>query len=318
MIKLSIIVPVYNVELYIEQCITSLLKQTMKEIEIIVVNDGATDKSIDLVKSFHNSQIKIINQSNQGLSAARNKGLKYAKGEYIVFVDSDDFIRFDNAFEEMYNIGRDNNSDIVCGNAIKYYSDEKYNKLNYDFESDLSTNLSGTDFLSYSLIKNRLFVPVWLYMYKREFLNLNSLIFKEGIYHEDEDFTPRVFLNNPKISIYNKCFYVYRQREGSIMKNNDFLYKRALDVLDLSMELNKLFKNIENKNLKCLYMNYLAELVLSHIDSVKMNKIPFYIRKFVFFYVKNKSLKIKSLILLINLKLYYKCNNLYFRIKTYS
>ena len=104
MIKLSVIVPVYNVENYVSECIESIVSQTLKEIEIIVINDGCTDNSIENIKKIKDKRIMIVDKENGGLSSARNRGIKEAKGEYIIFIDSDDFLKYDNALEDIYNI----------------------------------------------------------------------------------------------------------------------------------------------------------------------------------------------------------------------
>ena len=121
MVKVSVIVPAYNVEGYINDCLESLVNQTLKEIEIIVVNDGSTDRTSEIISKFSakDSRMKIINQENQGLSAARNNGMQQATGEYIGFVDSDDYIDLD-FYEKLYEAAKTNDADISVASILKH------------------------------------------------------------------------------------------------------------------------------------------------------------------------------------------------------
>ena len=120
MAKISVVVPVYNVEAYLERCLDSLINQTLSDIEIICVNDGSTDSSPEKLEEFakKDSRIKIINQENGGLSAARNTGIEAATGEYIGFVDSDDYVDLD-FYEKLYNAATSHNADISCTSIIR-------------------------------------------------------------------------------------------------------------------------------------------------------------------------------------------------------
>ena len=118
---LSVIVPVYNVEDYIIQCIDSILNQTLKNMEIIIVNDGSTDNSMNYIRDYKDERIRIINKKNGGLSSARNLGMNAAKGKYIAFVDSDDFLSEKNAYQEMVNILEKNKAELITGKALYFY-----------------------------------------------------------------------------------------------------------------------------------------------------------------------------------------------------
>ena len=118
----SVIIPIYNTGKYLKQCMDSIINQSLKGIEIICVNDGSTDNSLDILKEYSN--IKIINQKNQGLSIARNTGLKYANGEYIYFCDSDDFLQLD-ALENLYLFAKHNNLDVLYFDGIAFFESEE-------------------------------------------------------------------------------------------------------------------------------------------------------------------------------------------------
>lgn len=299
MIKLSIVVPVYNVEQYIEECIESLINQSLKEIEIIIVNDGTKDNSIEVIKRFKDNRILIIEQENSGLSAARNTGLMHAKGEYVCFVDSDDFILSNKAYKEMYNIAKECNCCMVVGNAEFYYDKLNTKVMNKSLELKNEKTLSSTNYLIESIKQNNIFVPVWLYMYKREFLISNALVFKQGIYHEDEEFSPRVILKSKIVGVYNKCFYAYRQRPNSIISSSN-IEQKTNDIFNTCLELEILADGIRNLNLRKLFKNYISALAMQQILNFKLTNIESNIKIFIFRNSQVPLLKFKSILLLIN------------------
>lgn len=299
MIKLSIVVPVYNVEPYIEECIESLINQSLKEIEIIIVNDGTKDNSIEVIKRFKDNRILIVEQENSGLSAARNTGLMHAKGEYVCFVDSDDFILSNKAYKEMYNIAKEYNCCMVVGNAEFYYNKLNKKVMNKSLELKNEDTLSSTNYLIESIKQNNIFVPVWLYIYKREFLISNALVFKQGIYHEDEEFSPRVILKSKIVGVYNKCFYAYRQRPNSIISSSN-IEQKTNDIFNTCLELEILADGIRNLNLRKLFKNYISALAMQQILNFKLTNIESNIKRFIFRNSQVPLLKFKSILLLIN------------------
>ncbi|MDO4924791.1 MAG: glycosyltransferase [Turicibacter sp.] len=303
MTKLSIIVPVYNVQDYIEECIQSLLKQTLDDFEIIVVDDGATDDSIKRISHLKSPKLRIIRRENGGLSAARNTGLKNAKGEFIAFVDSDDYIILPNAYEEMYNLAKKTQSDVVYGNALKYFSDENKFPLNHQIQSNSKEVLTSDEFLFEVLKHKETFAPVWLYLYKRNLLVENMLMFKKGIYHEDEQFTPRVLTKANQVAIYHKVFYFYRQRVGSIV-NSKLNIKMGYDVLQTCKELAPQLDLIQNKQIRKLYLNYLAALSIEQIYKYKMYDISQEYKKFILRYSSEIGSKIRAILINANVRLY--------------
>ncbi|WP_286032609.1 glycosyltransferase family 2 protein [Brachyspira pilosicoli] len=231
MIKVSVIVPVYNVEDYLIECLTSIINQTLKEIEIICIDDCGTDNSINILKEYakKDDRIKIIShKENKGLGPARNTGIKESKGEYISFIDSDDYISRD-YLENLYNTIIKYDTDIVStinikrvvGEAISLYSIninkylsifQKIFKKNH-FEGISNANIKDEK----ENTKNYPFVVAWNKLYKRSFLLDNDLFFmdiKKG--SEDEDFYQRLLLNSPSISYNHKSIYYYRERNYSL------------------------------------------------------------------------------------------------------
>lgn len=310
--KISIIIPVYNVEKYILECLESIVNQTIQDIEIIVINDGTEDNSIEIVKSINDKRIKIISQDNKGLSAARNTGLKNANGEYIAFVDSDDFILINSAYEKMYNIAKKDKSDIVVGNAMYYYSVDKKYQMKMEKEEFLNSPMKSEDYFVKCLETRRVYVPVWYNLYRTNLLKENSLYFKEGIYHEDEEFTPRVLLKAKNVSIYQEEFYAYRQRIGSIM-NSKININKGLDVFNTCLQLDKLSENIQNVKLRRLFKRYLVYLILDQVNKYRFNKISSKIKWILIRNSNNTKLFMKAILINVNLKFYYVVQDIFSR-----
>lgn len=229
--KLSVIIPVYNVAEYLAECLTSVCNQTLIDIEIICVNDGSTDNSGDILQDFakQDTRIQIINQENAGLSAARNTGLKYATGEYITFLDSDDWVALD-YYETLYKSAKENDADIAVGNVIYYYHD-------CWFEWGGATrNSFGDNMLIIERMehKKRLLqsCAVWNKIYKRNLIFDNSLQFYHGKMVEDFPFTFMSVALADKIVCCPFTFLYYRQRQTSIMYDPAKQARNAWDVLD--------------------------------------------------------------------------------------
>lgn len=218
--ELSIIVPIYNVEDYLEECLESLYNIKNIELEIILVNDGSKDNSFKIMEKFKDmypEKTVLINKENGGLSSARNAGMKAAVGEYVSFIDSDDFIDVDE-FERFFKEGQKDKLDVIVGN-MRYYTPEKTGDPL--FRSDMIKNsgiLKGVDFFWELFQKPKCFrEEVVDDIYRREFLLKNDIWFNENIVHEDSEFTPLVYLKAEKVRYIDRAFYFYRQRTGSIM-----------------------------------------------------------------------------------------------------
>ncbi|WP_022791928.1 glycosyltransferase [Weissella halotolerans] len=236
--KISVVVPTYNVRLYIRECIESILNQNFSEIEIIIVNDGSTDGSIEEIKDLilNDNRIKVINQKNQGLSAARNTGICVSNGDYISFIDSDDKIS-PNFLGNLYNVAEKENADIVrssfCdinGNYLKgWVADFKEKPGN------------GYDILEEFLDMNVSFV-VWSSLYKTSWIKKNKLLFTPGILLEDCDFTVRAYLLANRIATSAERLYFYRVRPNSILTSNDAQKLSKSEAVIVSKFINMLTK----------------------------------------------------------------------------
>lgn len=246
-IKVSIIIPIYNVELYLEECLESAVNQTLDNIEIICINDGSTDDSLNILKKYSEkySNIKVINQDNKGLSATRNIGIKEARGEFIYFLDSDDYIEL-NAIETCYMNAKKYNLDMITFDANVFF-DSNINinewKEKYDRKEILNTNVvNGQEFYILSNKKRIYYSPVWLYFYKKEFIDKNNLFFYEGILHEDEIYTSTALIKANSIKYIDRKFFNRRIRENSIMTSS-ISKDRIIGNLTIANETYKLYLN---------------------------------------------------------------------------
>lgn len=214
---ISIIVPTYNVEKYIRTCIESILAQTYRNVEVIIVNDGSKDQSLavisDLICSHHN--VKVINQKNQGLSVARNTGIDVATGKYITFVDADDKIKPD-FVSSLYQIADRTGADIVRGSFRDFNGN-----IPKDWVPDFNVPTNcGTIVLDQFLSSNISFV-VWSSIYRLDFINSNHIRFTPGILLEDGDFTTRAYMLAKLVATSPEPNYAYRIRQGSILTTNN-------------------------------------------------------------------------------------------------
>ncbi|MHD0315057.1 glycosyltransferase [Fusobacterium varium] len=263
--ELSIIVPIYNVEDYLEECLKSLYNIKNIKLEIILVNDGSKDNSFKIMEKFkeiYPEKTVLINKENGGLSSARNAGMKVAVGEYISFIDSDDFIDVDE-FEKFFKEGQKDKLDVMVGN-MRYYTPEKTGDSL--FRSDIIKNsgiVNGIDFFWNLFQKPKCFrEEVVDDIYKREFLVKNNIWFNENIVHEDSEFTPLVYLKAEKVKYIDRAFYFYRQRTGSIMNKVS-----EKSIVSLESICEKFFiecKNLDSKKGK----EVLSSLILSFYSVV--------------------------------------------------
>lgn len=226
---ISIIIPIYNVERYILDCLTSIKKQTYKEIEVICIDDCGTDSSINLVKEFikenPDMNVRIINHEyNQGLSVARNTGISVATGQYTMFLDSDDMLVQD-SIKKIIPILETNNLDILDCEIIEIY-EKKEITLNLSVCKKPNTKIiTGKEFYV-EMIKSNNYVPVvWNKIYNTSFLK--QFTFVPRLISEDEDFTIRVLMSSDRVQHLSTELYIYRRREGSIMsqfnKNGEWI-----------------------------------------------------------------------------------------------
>lgn len=263
---LSIIIPVYNIELYIDDCIKSCITQNInsQDYEIIIVNDGSTDDSLKVVQKYqqHNSNITIINKTNGGLSSARNAGLNAAQGKYIWFIDGDDVIS-NNCIKDLLSYIQNQDLDILFINYSRIHETAEINDATlstYDFNNGI---LSGCDFF-----KNRQgdFLMAWRYIFKKSIFSDHGLRFYEGIIHEDVEFTHKAIYYANRIGICDSIIYYYRtNRGGSIMTNKKSNLEKNSILKIISSIQDFRDKNVTDKYYKKLLDEYLLQIVANYI-----------------------------------------------------
>lgn len=271
MLKLSIIVPVYNVEPYIRPCFESIFKQGLDEndYEVIIVNDGSTDKSMEMIADIISQHINItvINQENQGLSVARNKGIAKAKGEYILMPDSDDLL-IENSMKPLLEKTIDYHADLVVADFLKMTNDEIKNlrtiqQMDFTIQEKTGEKLFLEDFNQHECF-------VWRTLYKRSFLSEKNIHFFPGIRFQDVPFTNECYLKAKKCLKISWLLNIYRKWSGAstgsfnLIKAKDFCLATALtwSLTHLSLNQNVRYK-LENN----VYISFCA-IVRQTCDSI--------------------------------------------------
>ena len=282
----SVVIPIYNAEKYLERCLDSVVKQT-GNIEIIAVNDGSYDNSLKILEKYAKkySNIKIINQQNMGVAEARNNGIKVASSHYITFLDSDDWLE-DNAIKSTFKIIKQDNPDVILTSYYDVYDKEWVRQVRG--EKDAESINGMIKYQSHSLEKLSLFSPFFAknalndlyyvnggvrgYFFKKEFLDKNNVNFTKSLKcYEDENFMVKVFSYNPKISILNDAIYNYFNRFDSISKSEKMLTcgRESWEFISQSSEYNKL-----NRIQKMLIKDAFVAYVFLGFANFKRHNIP--------------------------------------------
>lgn len=286
---LSIVIPIYKVEDYVEKCLNSCENQDIPscEYEIVVVNDGSPDRSLDIVtevaKKFSN--IKIISQDNKGLSAARNTGLKNANGQYIMFVDSDDWIA-DNCLGKIISKLKQESPDALLISVANVFEDGLKIKQNY---------LSEEQITGKELLKLKVSPCAQYAIWSSSFLNKHNLLFFEGILHEDSEFTPRAYYLAEKISFTNDIIYYVFQNPNSITRSTN--PKKSFDLIEYVCEhLSDFCANVEEEykylfhNMISMYLNNaLANILKSDKNNQKKLNICLYEHRDLFYHLRKST-----------------------------
>jgi len=266
---ISIIIPIYNTQEYLEKCIDSCLNQSFDKeyYEIILINDGSTDSSQKIIDVYSQryKNIRVSAQQNQGLSVARNNGIKIARGQYIWFVDSDDWIDH-NSLDMMHRVIAENNPDMVAFGAKNFIAGTISRERPIRFYG--RTMHSGVDLLE----KNTFQTCSTFYLYSRDFLNRNELRFYPGIYHEDVEFVPRAIFHANSVYLLNQNLYCVNEREGSITRS--YTPKKSEDLLVVADSLIEFFhtkKTVTSKVMKSMNTR-IATALNSSLHNSKSNK----------------------------------------------
>ena len=279
----SVIIPIYNCAQYIKDCLDSVVCQNEISVEVICVDDGSTDNSLEIIKEYQKTHdcISIISKTNEGLSVSRNIGLKYARGTYVQFLDSDDMLA-PGALDRLYQVSKEENLEVLFFNAKTIYDDESLRQSfpQYDnyyvAKTDLSQPRRGLDLLVCMQQSGEYRTPVWRQFFKKSFLLENKLSFEENILHEDNLFTFQCLCRANLAARINECFYCRRIRRDSIMTTptkfeNVYGYLRCyLGMEKETLSLGKVLEEQEN-TLKSI-TDSVARAVILNYEKLELNE----------------------------------------------
>ncbi len=267
---LSIVIPAYNVEKYLERCLKSVIYQSCSDYEIIIVDDGSSDSTPDICIRYANKYnfIRMIHQFNSGAAVARNTGIKNANGKYIAFVDADDTIKKGSLqllLDLIANIKQ--KADVISVSFTMLIENKPINYLLKGLQIDRV--YKWDEYLAISMKKNSFRCEPWAYIYRRDFLNKNNLRFEEGLYHEDVEWTLHTIKCKPNYIAFSVPFYNYLIREGSITKSG----KREKDIQDLQYIYKNWYCFANGINNHVLRQIVSAFVVKNYIYSQSMYKV---------------------------------------------
>ena len=294
--KVSVIIPVYNVEKYLRECLDSVVNQTLKDIEIICINDGSTDNSLEILNeyAFNDSRISILTQNNKGAGAARNSGIKIANGDFIAFIDPDDIYPSANVLSKLYNAACQNNA-LVCGGSLTFFKDKKFYPSRYN-----KSIFSDTGFVNFVDYQFDYFYQ--RYIYNTKFLKNNNLYFPMYRRYQDAPFFLNVMAKCEKFYAIPDVTYAYFESQNGNTTNSKKVYDMLRGLaycLDLSRkhrwyvihyEIAKrvngaYYKNIFKKQVKKLCFPVLIQLFItvSKLDFNIINEIDknFFLNNFI-------------------------------------
>ena len=258
MAKISVIVPIYNDDRYLQECLDTIINQTFEDIEIICVNDGSTDESLNILKQYESRdcRVKVISQENKGVGAARNAGIKIACGEYIYFIDADDYLEL-TGLEEMYDLSQQMDLDLLIFKLVTF--DDETGERNYNY-SDMPFLLDiGKDVFSYTDFKKDLFkvdVTVYTKFFRKELIEDKR--FLEGLIFEDNAFYFDYIFDAARIHFYDKCLHYRRIRKNSLITAASRNHTNLIEVYE------NIYQKFKDRG---LYEEFRESLFMRKVDS---------------------------------------------------
>ncbi len=269
--KISIIIPVYKVEQYLDECLQSVFSQTYKDLEIILIDDGSPDNCPQLCDKYarQDSRVQVIHKINEGAAEARNEGLRVATGEFIMFLDADDFWMDKDGLKKLVQVfQKDSNLDIVLYN-VQHFNENTQSFSTSVKQYDLTKTTGHKNTVLSYLIKNNLFTSsAWIQMIKRDIIVNNAIFFEKGLFCEDLDWILSLWQWVNKVSALNLNMYCYRHRLNST--SNQYLIKQSYDYIYIL----KKWMNLSNEDeqFKSIVMLYLSDLYASFFRHFYMIK----------------------------------------------
>ena len=315
--KLSIVIPVYNVEDYITKCLESVINQGLEQndYEIIIVNDGSPDHSMDVVADFVESHkglnVKVINQQNSGVGAARNKGLSAATGKYVFFLDSDDWIE-PNCIPALIEYADNNNLDVLCFAGQYVYPDGKTSLLKVSHEES-GKIYNGEDFICVVGMSSSSNMS----LYSIQYLRNNGVRYYEGILYEDREFTPRSYVLADRIAYVNKiCYNYYFKRQNSITNSKNYS-RYSKDYLKVADSLCS-FAEEHFRNNERVFKKFMEFVMISFTRSIVYNtgSVPYSAYKSKHYYpfdldnIQDQRIVKKGRLANISLRMFHICSKI--------
>ena len=264
--KISVIIPVYNSCIYLGACIDSIRKQSYQNVEIILVDDGSNDGSEKVCDQFaeEDKRIIVIHQKNGGTSAARNTGLRVATGDYIMFMDNDDYWNDTLCLESIVRQLEESNADVLMFSTIDYWQNkEQYVYPDKKGDRERVFGKSKEQALEYLIENGLLYRAVWSKVIKKEMIEKNSLYFVEGIRNEDSEWTGKMMLCADSYDWYEKPFYIYRKGHEGAQTSKPNTYRTVLDLKEIIIKYVKIAqknKNVWSKEFLHVYLSYFSYL----------------------------------------------------------
>lgn len=271
----SVLIPVYNVEFFLERALLSVLNQSFSNFEIIAVNDGSTDHSSDILNRFSEKdhRLNVIHQYNQGLSASRNKAIENSRGKYLLFLDSDDELE-EESLQKLYSLIQGSLPEIVAFSMKKIDENGIPCSTETDFiHPEITDPVKGEYFFQRQIDENRYFAMAPCYLYKCKFLMEYDLRFDIGYLHEDEGFTPIALCLSQSLISTRQVFYRYRIRNNSIMTSQSSLenVRGALKAVSNLLQLRKTIANSDTKKALLHRIRALVKETSNRLDSISTN-----------------------------------------------
>ncbi len=237
MVKVSVVIPVYNVEDFLGECLDSILGQTLTDIEVICVNDGSKDKSLDILNDYasRDSRITVLDQENGGHAVATNRGMELARGKYLFLMDSDDILDL-KALELTYNLAEEKQVDFVIFQAINYYMDKNQLIEEENYSMNALADYVGSDVFDYTDIRDYVFditVTPWSKLYNREFIQKNDITFPEGLVFDDNVFFYDVLFAAKRITFLREHLFKRRWYPTSSTRAGDLRFLNYIDICNL-------------------------------------------------------------------------------------
>lgn len=289
MTKISIIIPVYNLEQYLSRCIDSVLNQIYTNLELLLINDGSTDKSGAICDAYaeKDKRVRVFHKKNGGVSSARNIGLKNARGEWITFIDGDDAVET-NYYSEWNNLIENNNSDIYLFS---------HKPGNGEFKQMTSQEVLN------ELIRFNIVPSLWLGIYKREIFKDNNLYLNENIhFFEDYEFLFRIIMHSKRVALYDYCFYNYNQRLGSA--NHMQISDKVMSCLLIADSLQKNKVSMKKSDIDNIRLRFMSQAAFYYLKTekptIKITKqLQQHNRKYVKLIITSKNVLLKTRIILL-------------------